>query len=269
MRRTNGAPWFDPGPIVELDPAKIHPNGVGTDEDRFFLALSLAFNDLKSINWVLDLIKDEAGDRSTATAEDGEANGVTLTLIRYAAGTLSEALTLLEENRAFITGPAFERYSRRLKGEMGDNWRALFAHASGQSPESKMLKRIRANGAFHYYQPKVLAAGFRWHFFEREQDEFNRRALASAGRSTFSTRFFFADGAAGGLVKVDADACGIDDGYKAIGDFARLAHKGLAAVLFAYLRERNGGPFPGYTKPAPPKEPPRWRSSSRKRRKRT
>jgi hypothetical protein len=56
---------------------------------------------------------------------------------------------------------------------------------------------MRNNVTAHYYQPKALHRGYRYFFFESGPEM--KMALLSLGDSMKTSRFYFADGAAGGV----------------------------------------------------------------------
>jgi hypothetical protein len=53
----------------------------------------------------------------------------------------------------------------------------------GDDAFSKILVKVRNNASYHYYQPKVLLAGFREFFYKSAKNLGNEWALASLGNN--------------------------------------------------------------------------------------
>lgn len=214
-RRSGAQETFDLGPLEGLDPALLlNPNG-RDDLENLFLAFALIFNDLKSVLLGFDRI-GHIETPNEATAQWGEVAGLHNHLHRYGAALMHELLNLIKEQDDLLRGERFAVIARRLHPKAIEGWKLLCTHAREETPEARMVMRIRHAGAFHYHQPKSLADGYRSVLFRDPKNELNKFAYISFGDNAEQTRFYFADAAGFGLMREIAAAENVPEFGKAV-----------------------------------------------------
>jgi len=87
---------------------------------------------------------------------------------------------------------------------------SLVMHSDGKTPEAKVLLLIRNNAAFHHYQPKELANGYRAWFKNAPTAE-HGHAYVSQGPHMDATRFYYADAAALQVLQISTTRSGVND----------------------------------------------------------
>jgi hypothetical protein len=173
----------------------------GSDRlQSFLLALSVVFNDLKGILLFQKAYAHLKPAANEVSPQAGEWRGLEIQLQRYTLALVHELLTLIQTFEAEASGPEVNEWMRDAHPEIRSRWQRLLRVATGRNTRgdpafTKVLVQIRNNISSHYYQPKVLVAGFRRHFFEAPKTAMNDVAFASVGRNMEQTRFYFADAA--------------------------------------------------------------------------
>lgn len=188
-------------PIEHADP---HALLSGPDDavGRFFLALAVAYNDLKGAvlfeQYLLGYGRPAPGDFSE---HGGQWRGTMTHLHRWIGGCLYELMILLDEDdsKAALASTEIRELLAVMPPKRRDAWADLVdaaqnKHTSKRSP----LLLIRNTTGFHYDQ-KTLAKGYRAQF-DREAkanpSAANRTAQFSLGDTMQGTRFYYADAAA-------------------------------------------------------------------------
>lgn len=149
---------------------------------------------------------------------------------------------MIEEFREEALGPDVDKLLRRAPERTRTDWSDLVSIACrrGDATDGKFAKvliQIRNNVAFHYAQPKPLAAGFRAHFFESPPNPTNEHAYCSFGRNMERTRFYFADAAVQGALKDIQESMGPNNAF--IKNLARARdamNRALAHLIEEYTR---------------------------------
>jgi hypothetical protein len=212
-----------------------------SSEDGFFLALALVFNDLKGIVLYEAQLHPHQPE-SVNTAGQAQWMGVIIQTRRLATGIICELLKLIETHKAVLATARFRKILEATPPEARKSWDTLTALALGNDDGDPALaaaiKRIRNQGAFHYYDPKDLTRGYQQAYF---QNGLGEEARASVGLDWEATRYFFADEAAAALMMRAASEKGIDDYQKRLGDVIRTIASALAAVVTLHLVERRDG----------------------------
>lgn len=246
---TGAAPEPHPG-LRDFDLAdfsKVAPETIakrtGTDRhEQLFLALALAYNDLKDIHWFLTALKEGELVYRDITPQRAQLVGMTYHGARFAIGVMCEVLRLLHKFEVEVRGEYVGRLVRRLSAQKRRAWGSVVAVALGdvgdvgdeRSGLFNSLKRIRDQTAFHYHQPKTLLQGYQRHFFENEKSVENDAAYYSDGNSMEETRFYFADVAAReNLLR--------HDNKDAAMELGREMNVAVKHVIIEYIRDRERG----------------------------
>jgi hypothetical protein len=198
-RSQSDCPDFDLAPLIEFPPTVFSREGSAA-ADAFVLALALAFNDMKGVQWLIRQLEKCKPNESSVTAKVGQWNGMRIQTTRLTLLILHELLKAIHiADRDGVLGDAdFVEAVRRLQEINKKDWADLIAlarEAPGDSAVRRYIERMRHNFAAHYYQPSSLIGGYRQFFFENERESFNEHALVSFGDSVENTRFYFADAA--------------------------------------------------------------------------
>jgi hypothetical protein len=168
--------------------------------DAFVLALALAFNDMKGVQWMILQLDKCKPDEERIDPGFGQWTGMKLQGTRLSLLILHELLKAIktaQDEHVFDDGN-FSETLRRLDGRYRANWEELVGLSNsghGDSEVRKYIERVRHNFAAHYYQPTALLNGYQGFFFEQQGNMFNEHAFASFGPRIEATRFYFADAA--------------------------------------------------------------------------
>jgi hypothetical protein len=226
------------GPLVGVAPERILTPGKRDLLEEFFLALALVFNDLKTAVLLQETLPGERGDRRVCP-EVGQRNGIGSHLARLAAGIVHELLRLISENRAILDDHRFADLLKKIPTDCQRMWAKLVDNALNPRPASSLLCMIRNSAAFHYYQPKALAQGFRAWFFEDGRIPQNEKAYVSVGPDMDATRFYYADAAVQRSLSVLGAKKGVADVDGLILDFVRSTNLALAALIREFISARD------------------------------
>jgi hypothetical protein len=227
----------------------LRSRGPGKKEDergRFFLALALAYNDLKGLAYLSGLAKQE-GTRSPGelSPEAGEQNGVQLQITRYLIGLLHELMNLIKANEAIVLSSKVVALAGRMPSEARDNWTAILdiALQRGDEPSDrlwKLLHRVRNNLAFHYDQPKNLAQGYERAFFGSGRLPQYDAAYYSLGTTMEFTRYFYADAAAQAGVVAWGENVQIANVAAEVSELGAKVNVALRYMVGDFLLSRTG-----------------------------
>lgn len=233
-------PDFDLAPLTSYPPEVFRSNEPPVDE--FVLSLALAYNDLKSIEWVIQQMK-RARRKAAIDAVTGQLLGMGIWGSRMTLGLIHELLKAIDvaTKAGVLDNRAFTETVASIAPRARSAWSLLVAVAtSADSREMtaklrRYLVQVRNNAAFHYYQPTELHRGYKEHFFVRPRDEFNRSAFASIGENMERTRFYFADAAISRYYDSDAN----NELFKASTALRSPVNLALRSVVHAYLEYRK------------------------------
>jgi hypothetical protein len=195
-----GCPDFELAPLVAYDPKLLCANSEHASADAFVLALALAFNDMKGIQWLIIQLDKCTPETVQVSAENGQWHGMRIQTTRLTLLVLHELLKAIRtaQDNGICDDPCFTTTMGRLDPRYVADWRELLELANetpGDSDIRRYIEQVRHNFSAHYYQPKALAGGYRTFFLDRPVDQFNEHAFASFGRRVEATRFYFADAA--------------------------------------------------------------------------
>lgn len=227
-------------PDFELAPLVPFPPEVFAREfhaaDAFVLALALAFNDMKGVQWLIVQL-DKCKPEPKVDPASGQWQGMRLQTTRLTLLVLHEVLKAIEtaDHDHILEDADFTEALKRINIRYRDDWNELLAlakDAPSSSPMRKYITRVRHTFAAHYYQPSALWAGYQEFFFEQPRNAFNAAALASFGTRVEATRFYFADAAAQmGQALLDPS----DDLVKQMRNYVLRMFQGLRFLIEAYL----------------------------------
>ncbi len=233
-------PDFDLAPMVKYSPRVLE--GPKDGPDAFMLSLSLAFNDMKGVHWVIrQLNKYEAQQSTDLDASAGQCRGMLLQFHRLSMLVLHEVLTAIRtaESEGILDTDDWSEAVNRLDAKSKRDWKDLveLAHTTAsQDPVRNYICQSRNNLAAHYYQPASLSKGYRHFFVETPPSEFNEYALASLGSEVEETRFYFADAAAQMAQKlINPDNALSNEVYS----YTLRMFQSLRFLIEGYLRLRN------------------------------
>ncbi len=239
----NDLPHFGLAELHAIEPERL----LTSDDDElgaFFLALSLAFNDLKGVLWLSQIMNDAYARENTppkVSPRGSQMAGLSVQATRYAAGIIHEILKLLREHRSLLESKEFEELGLTPAGR--EKWRELERFAYSRESENPLVRAfaaIRNSVAFHYYEPKNVAKSFRERFAKSAGN-----AILSVGRSSEQTRFYYADAAAQTALARCATASNLDaDTWEnQVRSVLRIVLEATMAGLSAFVATR-GGIFP-------------------------
>lgn len=196
---------FQLAPAMKCAPEKLLSP---SEEDRlqiFLLALAVVYNDLKGLQLMHDELQTCKPPPAEISPSSGQWIGLEMQVHRYIVGLMHELLKLLASFEAEVGGPDIARWIKSAHPSVRKRWRNIVSIASGgrgsgDKSFTRVLVMIRNNAVFHYYQPRLLARGYRKHFFEDPPAMYNEHAYVSLGRNMAQTRFFYADAAMQGAM---------------------------------------------------------------------
>ena len=225
--------------LLGVDPTKLYAD---KPVARLLIAFATVYNDLRGALQVSDLAKTSP---AAPLPFRGERAGMSYQATRVLGSVLHELLVLLENERATVSMPAFQRLVDRLPTpEPRAAWEALISAADKKSatPEASLLVKLR-NGLGFHYSTKVLGKAYEDAFLSPRPPPLRTRAVYVDGDSMDGTRFMFADAVAEQALPT---YLGLprEDIYKAIEKVATNANVALRYLLVAYLRLDCGGVEP-------------------------
>ncbi len=239
--RDHAAPW-------ELSPKREIDTGLILQHDadqlgRFFVALSLAYNDLKGMvlfeRYLLAKGRPAANDWSPYA---GQWRGTHVQIHRFVAGILHEVMVLIAKNEIVVESADMRKIVAQLGPKARAAWQSLVDSALGTNGDtSKLLLRIRNNAGFHY-DAKALGEGYQRQFrinAAAAPTEGNLKAQYSYGPDMDGTRFFYADAAAQQLMMMIGVQYG---GTKADDEVVALAKEmndAIAPLIESFLSCRS------------------------------
>lgn len=195
---------FIPCPDFDLAPLKSAPRDFFSKGDPkvsgFILALASAFNDLKGYLWLVEQINKGKDPNPKVDGYNGQWSGMSLQVKRLIISLYYEVLEAIRINRALIDHPSFKAATAKLKGKQKQSWDALLAindsRKSSSSKESRivgLVKKIRNDISFHYYEPDNFLKGYK--LWLEGKGHATERLYVSLGKNAEQTRFYFADAA--------------------------------------------------------------------------
>lgn len=238
------------GELRKIDPKKIIKLGDNNKVDNFFLILGLVFNDLKSLIFYSELVKDEFKDidKNSVTCENGEYGGINSHLSRLVSSTIFEFFKTLQNQTKVISSSSFQIIFNKLNKKEKMLWQEMLDLANKKNISQKgvefidILENIRNNGSFHYYNSgEQLRKGFIDHFYTRhDQHKSNELAYFFKGNNILKNRYFYCDAAIQGFNYVRIkDKMSYEDYLKQIIEIGVRINIIIAALIKVYLASKK------------------------------
>lgn len=212
---------------------------------RFFLALALAFNDLKGLV-LLDQYLSAVGrpDPTDWTSHAGQWRGVAVQMHRWIGGVIHEVMVLIKNNRRTVRGKEMQALVSQLGSDSSGAWTELVDAALDTSGNaSQLLLRIRNSAAFHY-DAKSLVQGFMKQFIADAASaptEANRAPQYSIGVDMDGTRFFYADAAVQQTMMALGLQHGAPEADRHLVELASKLNDALVPLIVAFIQSRSQG----------------------------
>lgn len=121
---------FDLAPFSRVAPEVVVSREGRDRTEQFFLALALAYNDLKDVNWLLEETKDAAQRYAAGgevTPQRAQVVGMSHHATRFILGITPEILTLVKEFGAEIEGEYVQGLAARLTARHREAWETVVA----------------------------------------------------------------------------------------------------------------------------------------------
>lgn len=240
--------------LSSTKPERVLAPGLSTREhsvEKSMLGLALAFNDLKGVS-LMGTVAQAVPTQAGVTAANGEIGGLRLQMTRHFAGLIHEIFELLRQRREDFESEPIKRAVSKLPSSAQKIWAELLTVANSEGTANvpawltRGLPHIRNSIAFHYYDPRDLAAGFQKWFFDNPKGPLNEQAFYCDGQNLQSTRFFFADAAAQGALLRIAERHAADGASKSAdelaNDLVKIAdtiNQAVKPLLIAWLARED------------------------------
>lgn len=261
-RKTFTLPAFQLEAPFKLDPLDVVSREGNSDEEGFFLALALVFNDLKGLAVFAAILNRSDHDRAEVSGRAGQWSGMVVQIDRLASGILWELFQLVGKHQHVVESSLFRELLSEMPKECRDAWKLIQELSTGnvrsRDPMALALCRIRNAGAMHYWDPKALTEGFRRAFFEEPINARNEMALFSLGHDLEATRFYYADAAAEAMLHTQASDAGVADFKAGFDVVLNNVNQAIYSLVARYLGTRS--------KRLPPRPPLPKRGGTKKNR---
>ena len=155
-------PDFDLADFTAYDPAILHRDG-DDPAGAFVLSLALAYNDLKSLQWMVQqLARGRPDDPTAVNPYNGQFHGMQVYISRMTVGLVQEVLKAVEtaatngvlENQDFKDACLA---AKKAFPSVRTKWDGLVKLSKGEHAEleglSKFLIKVRNNVAYHSIRP--------------------------------------------------------------------------------------------------------------------
>jgi hypothetical protein len=188
---------FDLAPLRSFSKEVFRPD---SPTDAFVLVLSVAFNDLKGMMWMIEQLNRCRPVQFALEPYTGQWQGMHVQAKRYIAGIINELLVaIVAANDAGILQDAALTTAIRKSGtESSTAWDDLVAVATNQhltTDVRRSLRVARNRAAFHYDRARLWDS-YKKYFVTGPQTQYTAAAFVSLGPKMEQTRFFYADAAA-------------------------------------------------------------------------
>lgn len=224
---------FDPAVFLG-DPA------VPQELCNFILSLALIYNDCKDVVYS-SLLLGELRPQHPVRKDQawGAWGGIHFHIFRLFIGLLHELFNLIRNNQDVIQHPFLALVIKQLPPSRRDAWNAVITVASGATPTDplgKSLLLIRHKVSAHY-DPKAVFDGYKHHFIGTKKAD--DRAFISRGNNMQSTRFYFADAAATGWLRLAVGKNQLDDMAMTIVNLLRPINHALMGIVETFIQKRG------------------------------
>lgn len=167
----------------------------------FVLALAVIYNDLKDLQLYHQLLGRSKPDGEFTFRKDwGEYNGLSLHITKQSSSLVHELLGFIDHHKHIVEGRYFQDIFNKVNKRGRLAWGSLVNTSDEKARCTKyddIIFSIRNKVSFHY-DAKEIMAGYEYHFLQSQYKDIP--PLLSRGNQMESSRFYFADAAAGGYV---------------------------------------------------------------------
>ena len=244
--------------ILKLSPLKsfnadlLLPNGQYDKKlCEFIIALSLVWNDIKSVHLYLDhmqnISKEFIKKHGALNKYTGESLGILNFILKINIGIIYELMNLIRESEKTINSDSFKKICDKLDHIYLENWNVLvdcaFKRYSKDNPLKKMLKNIRNRITNHYDKKKIFYAyekRFKTDIKKNKNSEPIPEDLPyiSKGNSMAETRLFYADATVEKYVEIEAKQSKINilDELNMINN---LINPAIQALVITFIESRG------------------------------
>lgn len=228
-------------PLETFDPAAFQGSAdVPQQLCSFVLSLALIYNDCKDVIYSRVLLGElRPLPPSRKNRLWGAWMGVDFHIFRLLVGLLHELFDLIRDNQDIVRHPFLESVVRQLSPPAREAWGAVVAVASGITPADplgKSLLRIR-NKVSSHYDAKAIFAGYKHHFLGVEK--LDDRAFVSRGTNMATTRFYFANAATTGYLRLILRKNQSEEIMMNVVDLLRSVNFGLMGIVDAFIQRRG------------------------------
>lgn len=228
-------------PLETFDPAAfLGDTTIPQELCNLVLSLALIYNDCKDVIYSRLLLGESRPQRPTRKDPAwGAWAGADFHIFRILVGLLHELFDLIRNNQDVIQHPFLTSVIKQLPPSKRKAWNAVITVASGATPTDplgKSLLLIRHNVSAHY-GPKAVFDGYKHHFIGTEKAD--DRAFISRGDNMQSSRFYFADAAATGWLRLAAGKNQLDDMMMTIVDLLDPVNHALMGIVETFIQKRG------------------------------
>lgn len=228
-------------PLETFDPAAFLADAVVPQKlCNFILSLALIYNDSKDVIYSRLLLGESRPQHPIRNDRVwGAWAGIEFHIFRLLVGLLHELFDLISHNQDVIRHPFLASVIKQLPPSGRKAWNAVIAVASGTTSTDSLgrsLLSIRHNVSAHY-GPKAVFGGYKHHFIGTEKAD--DRAFISRGDNMQSSRFYFADAAATGWLRLAAGKNQLDDMMMTIVDLLRPVNHALMGIVKTFIQKRG------------------------------
>lgn len=228
-------------PPETFDPAAFLGDEAAPQElCNFILSLALIYNDSKDVIYSRLLLGESRPQHPVRKDRAwGAWAGIDFHIFRLLVGLLHELFDLIRNNQDVVQHPFLASVIKRLPPSGRKAWNAVITVASGATLTDSLgrsLLLIRHKVLAHY-DPKAVFGGYKHHFIGTEKAD--DRAFISRGDNMQSSRFYFADAAATGWLRLAAGKNQLDDMMMTIVDLLRPVNHALMGIVGTFIQKRG------------------------------
>jgi hypothetical protein len=228
-------------PLETFDPAAFLGDATVPQElCDLILSLALIYNDCKNVIYSRLLLGESRPQHPVQKDRAwGAWGGIYFHSFRLLVGLLHELFDLIRNNQDVIRHPFLASVINQLPPPRRKAWNAVITVAFDATPKDSLgrsLLLIRHKVSAHY-DPKAVFGGYKYHFVGAEKAD--DRAFISRGNNMQSTRFYFADAAATGWLRLAVGKNQLDDMEMTIVNLLRPINHALMGIVETFIQKRG------------------------------
>ena len=216
-------------------------NDVSKEVCGFVLSLALIYNDIKSTNLFIEILKGSKPQGSFIERKDwGEYNGTINFLDRLIIGLLHELFNLIKENKCVLEDNFFKEVIKSIRKDAKVSWKALVDTSFDKFSKNKLAKElmiVRNKISFHY-DPKAIRKGYDFFY---EDIKIMDKAYISRGKNMPESRFYFADAAAESYVKFLYGQNDLQPFFKSVSGHLQELNNAIWYIINNFIAKRGFG----------------------------